>query len=185
MNKPDNYESEKAMELGTGYKTLEPGGYICIIKNVEATKSQAGNDMLRYLFDIYEGENKGFYEEQFNSDTREVKKWQGQSFQVNGGASTKFFKGFISAIERSNIGFVFDFDEQKLVGKLFGGLFGREEWFNSNKGEYLFNTKLFFVRDVATIRDGKFETPKDKIAVRTATPTWTADTSISDEDLPF
>lgn len=190
MKKPDNYESEQATNLGEGYAVIEPGGYICKITQVQVTNSKAGNEMLVILFDIAEGEYKGFYKKQFDENTNPDKKWKGVLRQVVGGSSTKFFKGMMTAIEKSNSGFVFDFDETKLKGKLFGGLFGREEYFNVTKGEYQFSTKLFWVRDTETVKGGKFEIPKDKLAERTQATTapsgfHAVGETLDDEELPF
>lgn len=79
-----------------------------------------------------------------------------------------FFKGFIEAVKQSNRGFTcgFDtgdsFDEQTLKGKLFGGIFGREQY-EGNGGSLKWSTKCQMARDVSVIRSGEFKIPEDKL----------------------
>lgn len=190
MQKPSNYDSVQAAVTGE-YETLEPGGYICRIIKADVAKSQKGGEMLVLSFDIAEGGKKDFYARRFKADDRPGKKWQGVYRQLTGGESTKFFKAMITAIEESNAGYKFDFDERKLTGKLFGGIFGRREWFNISRGEYQFITELFWVRSIEKIRNGDFKTPADKLVGRNTGPDVPppgfveAEMTVDDDDLPF
>lgn len=189
MQKPSSYDTTQAVNIGE-YESLEPGGYICKILKAESTLSSTRKEMLVINFDIAEGQHKDFYARKYKASTSDNKKWQGVYRQLTDGDSTKYFKGMITAIEKSNSGFKFDFDEKKLTGKLFGGLFGREEWFDTNKGEYKFSVKLCWVRDIETIKSGKFEIPRDKLLKRDNNPPPgfyddSVDVSDEDEDLPF
>ena len=75
------------------------------------------------------------------------------------GNSTPFFKGLITAIERSNPGFIWNWDENSLKGKLFGGVFGREEYMGTD-GKPRWSCKVRFVRSVEGVED--VSAPEDK-----------------------
>lgn len=149
------YEGYEKAEAYTGeYETLEPGGYICKILKVEAEDKEYGT-LLRIGFDIHEGEHKGFYKRLFDrqKEKRPDAKWPGMYYQTVKGEDLRFFKGFITAIENSNPGFTWDWDEKKLVGKLFGGVFGQEEYMDK-AGNIRLLTKCRFIRSIEQIKKG-------------------------------
>ena len=122
------------------------------------------------------------------------------------------FKGFVSAVEASNKGYTFDFDEQTLVGKVVGLVLGDEEFLNQ-KGQVRTRTYVNAVRSVEAIKNGDYKVPElkklDASKVTTAatttssapfvdpfadTPspapakteeTKTVDEFFTDDDLPF
>ena len=71
------------------------------------------------------------------------------------------FKGFVNAVENSNKGFKFDFDEKKLVGKQVGIIVGLEQYLNQ-KGQVRERTYVSAVRSVDTIKKGDFKVPELK-----------------------
>ena len=162
MNKPKNYDNEPTVMIGE-YEVLEPGGYICKILDAEESLSKTGKQMLILSYDIVEGEKKDYFKKQYKENTSEYKKWKGRYWQLTEGESTKYFKGMIKAIEESNPNFKFNFNEKELKGKFFGGIFGREEFYNIKTEEYQFSTKLMWIRSVDTIRNGNFRIPTDKL----------------------
>lgn len=185
MKRYDGYEKAEAF---TGeYETLEPGGYICKILKVVVEEKHYGH-LLRIGFDIAEGENKGFYKRQFErrKENNPDVKWLGMYYQTVKEDDLRYFKGFIVTIEKSNPGFVWDWDENKLVGKLFGGVFGEEEY--EYNGEIRTSVKCMWVKTVEQIRNGDFQVPeikrlKTKVYKDTSTDSgWT---DIDDEGLPF
>ena len=126
MKKYDNYEQAEAF---TGeFETLEPGAYICKILKVEVEEKPYG-DLMRIFFDIAEGERKDFYKKLYDK----LGKWLGQYTQTVHKEYIQYFKGFMTALENSNSGFKWDWDENKLKGKLFGGVFGEEEYEKDGK----------------------------------------------------
>jgi len=152
MKKYDEYEGSEAF---TGdFEVLEPGGYICKILQVTVEEKDYGH-LMRIGFDISEGEHKDFYKRSFDrkKETNPDAKWPGMYYQTIKGSDIKYFKGFISAIENSNSGYKWDWDEKKLKGKLFGGVFGQEE-FENRQGEVKLSTKCFYARSVEQIKKG-------------------------------
>lgn len=195
MNKPKNYESTTAFGE---WKPLELGGHICRIMKVEETKSSKGKDMINIFLDIEEGEQKGYYAEQYRNDKRTEKKWGCIVYQLiedKDGNTAKGFKTFIDAVKKSNPGFnedaiwndkFCDYFKNKLVG----GIFGREQYKNS-KGEFKWSTKCTGLRSIETIREG-VEIPADKyhkdytnLDISPSASDNSDFEEIDDDDLPF
>lgn len=192
MQKPSTYDGTISKRPGE-YKQLPPGGYVCKIKSAREENTQKGTTMLVIAFDIEEGEYRNFFVESFNNDQRPNKKWPNGGIyrQMTGEKSIGFFKAMVEDIEASNPGYVWNWDEGTLKGKLFGGVFGREEYFNTSKGEYAFSTKCVYIRTADEVRSG-IEPPPDKLADRTKgrsseTPYTSSaiDSVLDDDDLPF
>ena len=135
MTKPSNWDETAAV---TGeYTPLPPGGYECRIIKVQLGEAKSGAEMLTIAFDIESGPHMGYYRKQYegrkagNADA----KWGGMYYQLTAGDHQGRFKGMLQNIEKSNPGYTWDWNEQSLVGKLFGGKF-REE-------EYIYNGRLY------------------------------------------
>ena len=185
MNKPQNYDETQA---ATGeFESLEPGGYICVIKKAVVEKTQNGDkEVMRIAFDIAEGEKKDFYKRKFDErlQTDTQAKWPGVFSQLTEGESLKFFKGVITSIEASNPGFKFDFDETKLAGKRFGAIFGREQY-EGNDGNLKFSTKIRWIRSVDKIKSGDFKIPEDKLLPQQNNNNPANWNTVDDANLPF
>lgn len=157
MRKIENWANIKE---NNGFEKLPVGGYIVKILNVQDV---AEKEYLKVSFDIAEGDHKGFFKKQYDEDTRQDKKWPNAGSFVRSYKSTaeSMFKGFANAIENSNKGFTFDFDEKKLVGKQVGIVVGLEEYLNQ-KGVVRERTYVSAVRSVDTIKKGDFKVPELK-----------------------
>lgn len=142
--------------------TLPSGLYKCVIKQVSVVKDQKGREQIAILFDIADGEWKGFYQKQFDArkQTSSDAKWGGIYKQLTHDASLPFFKGIIASVEKSNSGYKWDWNEKGLSGKIFGGVFGREEFLDSNN-EKRMATKCVQIRSLDGIKDAKI--PEDKL----------------------
>ena len=80
----------------------------------------------------------------------------------NDAKTKQAFKRFTTSVERSNEGYTWNWDELSLKGKMFGGVFGREE-FLTKDGKLKFTTKCRFPRSIESIRKGDFTIPDDKL----------------------
>lgn len=165
MNKPQGYDEAQAY---TGdFETLELGGHICKITGVKLEYTpNTSAEVLVIAFDIAEGKQAGFYQRKFDEarKSNSQAKWQGTYRQFTQGNSTPYFKGMIENIEKSNPGYSFvgtGFNEQTLIGKLFGGVFGREQY-KDKDGSLKFATKCMSIRTVEKVRAG-IEAPADKL----------------------
>jgi hypothetical protein len=164
INKPQGYDEAAAF---TGeFATLPAGCYVCTVKQVSMTQTKNGRDQIAILFDIAEGEHRGFYGTQYEAAKAQDSnaKWKGVHKQIMDGSSLPFFKGLMTSIEKSNSGFAFPWgkegNEKTLVGKKFGAVMGREEFLNSN-GEKRMSTKIVQVRSIDGLKDAKV--PEDKL----------------------
>ncbi len=144
---------------------LPKGLYVCIVKQANIVEAKDGREQLALLFDIVEGDQKGFYQKQFDSRKRSGSdvKWSGvykQFTRTKEDAANPFFKGVICSIEKSNNGYRWDWNEKSLVGKRFGGIFGRKQ-FLTNSGEKRMTTILKQIRSVEGLKDA--EIPEDEL----------------------
>lgn len=188
ITKPKGYDQAEAALAGD-YKNIQPGGYICKVIKVEEAKSKTNRDMLIIYFDIAEGEFKDFYKEQYTKSTLEPKKWPNAGIfrQMMDGDSIKFLKGLVTAIEESN-GFTWDWNDNSIKNKLFGGIISEEEY-EKQDGSVGVTARLNFIRSVETIRDGDYKVPElkklKKAENKQNTYGFSKADNISDDDLPF
>ena len=165
MNKPQGFD--EAQSFTGDFETLELGGHICKINAVKIEYTQNTNaEVLVIAFDIAEGKQAGYFQRRFEEakKSNSQAKWQGIYRQFTQGNSTPYFKGMIENIEKSNPGYNFvntGFDEKTLVGKLFGGVFGREQY-KAQDGSLKFATKCRSIRTVDAVRNG-VNIPEDKL----------------------
>lgn len=166
MKKPNDFETVTAYGE---FKPLSLGGHICDIMGVEETVSQSDKPMLKISLDIAreDGEEAGYYAEQYRNDTRAEKKWGCVVYQLiydKDGSTSRGFKTFITAVEKSNPnftpqwgdGFAACFKKKKV-----GGVFGREQY-RGNDGKLHFSTKCVQFRSVEAVQEG-IDPPADKL----------------------
>ena len=189
MRKPQGYDQAPAY---TGdFPQLPPGGYICKVKRAAVTTTKSGKEQMVLMVDIADGDYKGFFQQAFDRNTQNNKKWPngGQYRQLTEGNSMPYFKGVITAIEESNPGFTFDFDEKTLAGKMVGCVVGREQYKKDN-GELAFATKIVQIRSVEAIKAG-VEPPADKLLAphqaskSSGSMSLGTEIDFDDEDVPF
>lgn len=192
IKKFSDYEQTK----GYGdYEKLPKGGYVLVIKGAEVLQNRIG-DYIKISADIYEGEYIQFFTREYKNQQTEDKKWH-CNYLLNipkddgseqDGWTKRKFKTFTEALEESNAGYHFDWDEQKFKGKLIGGLFNEREY-EGRDGAVRRSTNWANVCTVDKIRDGNFTIPDDKLLNKPA-PT-TASTGFMDipdgidDELPF
>ena len=104
------------------------------------------------------------------------------------GWTKRRFKTFTDALEASNDGYHFDWDEKKFKGLMIGGLFNLREW--EKDGRRGKSTNLAQVCSVDKIRTGKYKLPKDQLlsgspAEPAASSVPSGYTVVHDDDLPF
>ena len=108
IQKPNNWENVRAF---SDSRKLPLGAYVCIIKQAIVKQTDYG-DQLCILFDISEGEWAGYYQDDFDNNTRDDKKWKGvlrQFLPKNDGSekdewAKSMLKGLTTAVEESNRG---------------------------------------------------------------------------------
>lgn len=191
INKPTDYD--KTIAYGE-FEPLELGGHICVIKKVEVTESKTGKPMLIINLDTApQDKQPAYFTKQWQSDTREGKKWGCRVWQMvydNDGKTNRGLKTFITAVEKSNPGFAVQWGEafaSCFTNKLVGGVFGREQYLNS-MNEPKWSTKCVGFRSVEAVQKG-VEVPKDKYLQGVEPKTKVTDDGFAviddGEDLPF
>lgn len=181
------------------WEALPKGAYIVKLLSVkeEVNKNNTGS-YLKIAFDIAEGEYAGFYKKSFDNDTREDKKWNNDAIlYINCPQDNSEqwivdnFNRFMTAVEDSNEGYHWGWDESTLKDKLVGVKFYIEQ--SEYNGKIYDHTKAKWFIAAQKIRDGKIgQMPSDKLLTTgtTATKTGSNDfVSIPDnvtaEEIPF
>ena len=164
IKKPIGYD-EAAAYTGESQQ-LPKGKYVCVIKQVATQKSRNGNEQFVILYDIAEGDQKGFFQKMFDNDKVQNPsgaKWRGVFRQNMEGKGLCWFKGIITSIERSN-NFTLQWDrednEKTLNGKKFGGIFRRRQY-EAENGNRPIVTELWQIRSLAGLAEA--EIPEDEL----------------------
>lgn len=161
------FNGYKPQKQGGAREILPAGGYVAKILNAEEKRYTWG-DMLLISFDIAEGEHTGFFSKDYQENSNEDKKWRGtyrlpipkDDGSERDGWTKNTFGGAMWAIEESNSGYAWNWDEKTLKGKTVGVLFRNKEWeMNGNTG---WTTECCKLESADDIRNGKFRMPKDK-----------------------
>ena len=175
MKRIENWEN---IQESTSFKRLTPNGYICKILKVEDDPEK---EYLKIYFDIFKGDDKGYFKKQYDGDTRKEKKWPnaGTFIRSYKDSAASMFKGFTNAVEKSNKGYQWDFDEKTLVNKVVGLIIADEQYQNQ-KGQVRVRNYVAAVRSVETIEKGEYEIPALKELTTTKTTTAPANDPIPD-----
>ena len=156
---------------------LKLGGHICKILEVKieeyTTKENKKFEQLVMKIDTTENDiQPGYYQKKFAEDAKAdamKAKWKGfyrvAIPQDDSEEQTKVtFKRFITSIEKSNPGFTWNWEENLLIGKVFGGVFGLEEFIGTD-GNVISFSKCRFTRSIEKIEE--VEIPKVKLVDKT------------------
>lgn len=166
------YEEVKVNNFG---ERLKLGGHVCKVleaKIEELTSKKDGKkyEQLVIKFDIESpDEQAGFYAKKFTEDAEKDAlnaKWKGyHRISVPTDESEDFikskFKGFTTSVEESNPGYKWNWEENTLVGKVFGGVFSFEEFVTQDE-KTITMTKIRYVKSTDKIQE--VEIPKVKMA---------------------
>lgn len=195
MKKLSNWNDVKA--AGERVK-LPAGGYEAKIINAKVVSYDGSNgsyERLEIAVDITAGEYKDYYKQDFDSNTRDDKKWRGVArFYVptdDGSEKDEYTKSVLKsvtdALEDSNKDYHWDWDETKLKGLKVGILVRDKEY--EIDGKHGFSPEIFRFTDINRIREGKFTVPKQKLLKGSSGTSAAAssgdDSAASDDDYPF
>lgn len=190
-----NYQPRKS---AGARETLPAGGYVCRIEGAKEESYNTRSGEMRVLvlaIEVVEGPYAGFWKKDFDANTREERKWRGV-FRLNvprddgsemDGWTKAAFDNFAWAVQESNPGYVWAWDEKTLKGKLLGVLYRNKEWEWEDKTGW--TTEACAAASVQEVREGKFKIPKDKpLKKKSGTAaTGSAFTELANDDgeLPF
>lgn len=179
MKQASNWNEIEKSEV-VEFNNLGAGIYHAQIKTVEDVTDK---EYLKITFDFVDGDFKG----EGARLEKEFGKWSNtftiyKSYKEN---ATKFFKAFITAIEKTNKGYIWNWDEKTLVGKYFVAVMGEEEY-QAESGEIKVSVKCVEQRSFEAEKNGDIKVPelkKLKVVEQKTPEPVVAD--ISDDDLPF
>lgn len=157
------------------FKQLPKGAYVVEIKTAREDKNKNNDGShLTIAFDIAEGEYKGFYRNQYDSNTNEDRKWPNDAIYrltVPTDNSPTYiwnnWNSFFADLEDSNNGFIFQGDVKTLKGKLIGGKFHIEQ--NEYNGNVYDHVRLRWTCVADDVRSGNYgQLPQDKLVSKPA-----------------
>lgn len=189
MKKPNSWQGAKK---STSFAGIEPGGYVCRIMNAQ----MHNENCLKISYDIAEGPFKDYYRKQYEQWGGT---WRGNHYQSveskDGSTVLAGFSNLIYCIEESNKGYVWDWDERKLKGKMLGIVMREEEYIPSSgahAGEVRTIVKSDTILTVEDIRKGDFKVKECKRLQEGSKAQTQPDTfssmqtvNINDDDIQF
>lgn len=184
INKPKGYDEVEESEVVSG-GGLEVGIYPVQIKCV---KDVSDKEYLEIQFDIVKDKKYAGYFAKLKENL-DIENWPNQGIYRASykETATKFFKAFITAVQKSNQGYVWNWNEQSLVGKYFVAVFGQEEY--EYEGEVKVSVKIREPRSIEAWQKGEIKIPELKKLKKKETQVdpfaALATQPISDADLPF
>lgn len=163
---------------------LPAGPYICKITKVEDITDK---EYLKVTYDITKGDFAGYFTK--GRAEHPDWAWYGSYVKSYKEKALPMLKRFCSAVSKSNGKYVFDAgavnaDEQTLVGKKVGLLFGEEEYFG-NDGEL--KTRLYVYSEFPVDKLADQKVPKIK-KLKEEAPKTDSDGFLSaedDDEIPF
>lgn len=166
------------------FKKLPAGIYgVRITKVVDNPE----NEYLEVYCDITKGEYANYFKSLVDAGMQDTSK----SFRSYKTKALPFFKAFITAIEKTNQGYKWDWDETKLVGKNVIAVFGEEEY-EDKEGNIKVATRVVEFRSLEAYQQGKIKVPElKKLPPKEIVPQPEIVTNntelmeISDDQLPF
>ena len=172
------FEGYEDVKVNNFVERLKLGGHICKVLEAKVEEFESKKDGKKYeqliiKFDIESpDEQAGFYNRKFVEDAKADAlnaKWKGfHRISVPTKESEDFiksrFKAFTTSIEESNPGYKWQWEENTLVGKVFGGVFAFEE-FTNQEGNTITTTKIRYVKSTEKIDEVAI--PKVKLADNT------------------
>ena len=167
MKQFNGFDEAKQKAAYSAGERLPVGGYVCEILGVKLVPGQNGkSDSLTVQFDITEGEYKEFFKKQYEANTSDNRKYKGtktiwlptdDGSEKDGWTKTAFAR-WTNALEDSNSGYKWDWDETKWKGKKIGLIFG--ETGSLIEGKEVVYTECRKPTSVQSIRDNTFKAEK-------------------------
>lgn len=174
------------------FEPVPVGSYVARITGARLETDKQGAELLAVAVDIAEGDYAGYYKKRFDADrkTDPSAKFKGvvRYYIPTGDGSERDgwnvnkFNRLLGAVTASNAGFVWNWNEQSLIGKAVGLVYRPREWeFNGKSG---MTTEIGMLCSVDDARKGKI-TLKPRMLNKTATPAASAAFKETVEELPF
>lgn len=163
MQKPLGYDQAEGKQFSSSEKP-PAGAYIMRIVQAQETKSQNGRPMLCLCLDIVDGPFANNFRKlyKFLQERNPDTKWPCVHRRCTDGNQLEYFKGDIKAIEESNAGFSFNWDEKTLYGKLVGCMLREKQIGINDDGSAKTVLEPGFLCSVGKVRSGALKPMKMK-----------------------
>jgi hypothetical protein len=192
IQKPQGYEDAAVF---TDRERLPVGGYLLELISAEV-KAYGWGSVLVIRFDIAEGPYRGYFAGNYRAQTGEEKRWKGtKRFYLPAGDGSEqdnrdmsILKTAMEAVEASNPGYKWDWDESSLAGKTVGAVFNNKEYeIGGRRGFY---TSCHSFRPAEAIQSGNYRIPRDSLLPRKGNAPGGCNPGdyeelVTDEALPF
>ena len=164
------------------FKSLPKGIYLLKITKVVDVPEK---EYLEIYSDVAKGEFMNYFKTLVDNGLKDSSR-SCRSYKTN---ALPFFKAFITAIEKSNPNYKWDWDESKLVNKYVIGVVGEEEY-EDKEGNVKIGTKIVEFRSIEAFKEGRIKVPElkklpPKIGVPVSENKNLEALDINDLDLPF
>lgn len=189
MKKINGFENVKPY---VDAEKLPVGAYVVKLMKGARVEATPYGETLLIPFDICEGEYAGFYTNQFQNSQLEDKKYKGvyrmrlpkEDGTEQDGWTMRRMKTDLTAIEDSNPGYHWNWNEESLNGLYVGLVYREREWlFNGQTGV---SAQPHSMKSVEDVRAGKFKIPPVKKLESTGNTLDDFSQIASDDgDLPF
>lgn len=190
MQKPNGYDE---VQIGGDFTPAELGGHHLIIKAVKEQNNKNGDPMIVVAFDFAKNDKQpNYFSDLFDKDIRPEKKWPFNGTQYintmdskDKTKTSKSFKSFITAFERSNNTAAVWGDTfcEQFKDKKIGGVFGVvEEEYN---GEIKKRHRLRWFCEDDRVDSANIPEPKLLANTSSTTPGFTNIPIGTDEEIPF
>lgn len=202
MKKIENWNEIEAKGMDD-FKALPIGAYECkIINAVENHNEQSGKTTLKVMVDIASGEFKDYFKKRYDNNTAIDRRWDNNAtkYLAFEGENTSFFKGFITIVENSNVGYKWNWEESTLRDKKLVGVFQYEQYEKQdgtkalkvrlNKFRSLDKLGEIEVSDSVKMLDGTYRSYDDYMEfvenkTTSAEEVFGNGVTITEQDLPF
>lgn len=158
------------------FKKLPAGIYLIQFTGVLNVPEK---EYLETTCDIAQGDYKGYFKNLVASGLKDRSRFI-RSYKQS---ALSFFKGFITAIEKSNDNFKWDWDENKIIGKKAVGVFAEEEYIDQ-EGNIKVRTKLHEVRSIPAFKEGKVKIPELKKVTEEELNQWRLEHEFASDPVP-
>ena len=139
-------------------------------------------EYLEVYCDITKGEYANYFKTLVNNGMSDSSKTI-RSYKTN---ALPFFKSFITAVEKTNPGYHWNWDEKSLIGKNVIAVFGEEEYLDKDNNVRV-GTRLVEFRSLEAYQAGRITIPELKKLPESELPSGPEVSldSVSLDDLPF
>lgn len=199
MNKPNNFDNTPA---GGDYEKIALGPHSAVIKELVEEKSSSGKPMIVVYIDFDDVDSQPkLFTKKYKEDQRTPKKWPYQAVQHivsedADGNTTRSFKSFCTAYEKSNNATIQWGDSQRFVvqfkNKRIGVVYGEEE--SDWNGKVTTRPRIRYFCDIAKLSEQQIPEKKtlrngsgaSSSAADSSDTDWMfVPDAVDDEGLPF